>query len=235
MERNESFGSTQVVATFAKSVYSWMAIGLGWTGVVAYFVFRMGLHDQILPLCGILAFALFGVGMAFSYGVRSWSFPALSGLFLAYATIEGLFFGSVLPVYASQYGGDLIWIAFGSAAVVYSSAVIYGISTNADLTGIRQILSVALMALIGMTLFFLIGSLFMDLSAMYLMIAYLGLIIFVGLTVTDAQQIRIMSRQLSMHSEEAHKLSLVAALRMYINLIMIFWYLLRILASSRRN
>ena len=67
-----------------------------------------------------------------------------------------------------------------------------------------------------------------------LFISYLGLVIFVGLTAYDAQTIRSFSMQADIASVASYKLSLIMALRMYINVIMIFWYLLRIFSSSRK-
>jgi FtsH-binding integral membrane protein len=46
-----------------------------------------------------------------------------------------------------------------------------------------------------------------------------------------------MAMQVGGQSALAHKLSLIMALRMYVNVVMIFWYLLQIFAanSSRRS
>ena len=73
----------------------------------------------------------------------------------------------------------------------------------------------------------------MNLTIFHLVICYLGLVIFVGLTACDAQTIRAMSMQVDINSVASYKLSMVMALRMYINVIMIFWYLLQIFTSRR--
>ncbi len=78
-------------------------------------------------------------------------------------------------------------------------------------------------------------SFFMPLRGMDLLIAYAGLVIFVGLIVTDSQKIKQMSAQVEMGSESSNKLSLITALGMYINVVMVFWYLLRIFSNARSS
>ena len=58
----------------------------------------------------------------------------------------------------------------------------------------------------------------------------------VGLTVVDAQTIRKVSQTVGNDGDLSYKLSLILALKMYCNVIMVFWYLLQIFSSSgRRN
>lgn len=113
-------------------------------------------------------------------------------------------------------------------------ALTYGKFTHSDLTKIGKILSFAVIGLIAVTFLYFILSFFIQLTWMNLFISYLGLIIFVGLTAWDAQQIRMMSYQAGGDTLMGYKLSLIMALKMYVNVIMIFWYLLQIFSSSRR-
>jgi FtsH-binding integral membrane protein len=137
-------------------------------------------------------------------------------------------------MYALAYGGDLIWMAFGTAGLVSGTALAYGTLTKSDLTGLGRMLNFALMALIGITLLWFVASFFTTLTFMHLFICYFGLAIFVGLTAYEAQQIRSMSAQLQgTSSATMGKYSLLMALRMYINVIMVCWYILQIFASNR--
>jgi uncharacterized protein len=221
--------------SFTTRVYGWMTIGLLLTAFVAFVIANTGAYMAILPYCWVIGLATFGIAIAISTLIQRLSFPAVAGLFLAYSTMQGIFFGAVLPLYAAQFGGHLIWTAFATAGLIYGLALGYGLFTKSDLTSIGRILSVALMGLIGISLLYLILSFFIDVTWMNLLISYLGLAIFVGLTAYDAQQIRAMSTQVDSHSVMSYKLSLVMALRMYINVIMIFWYLLQIFSSSQRK
>lgn len=224
----------RAIGTFSSRVYGWMAIGLGVTASVAYFLFQSRLFLKILPFWWICAIGTFGVAMAINAGLKKFSIRNVIALFLTYATLEGVLFGTILPAFAAAYGGEVIWTAFLTAAAVFGSAMLYGIFTKNDLTTLGRILSFALIGLIALSLVFLILSFFTPLPFAYLLISYLGLVIFVGLTAYDAQTIRAFSMQVDVNSAASYKLSLVMALRMYINVIMIFWYLLQIFSSGRK-
>ncbi|MCX6994656.1 MAG: Bax inhibitor-1/YccA family protein [Chlamydiae bacterium] len=236
MARDISTKSTTdlIVSTFSTKVYGWMSLGLAVTAITAWFIWTTGLYSMLMPFWWLMGLTTLGIGLMISFRLETMQLTTLASLFLAYAFVEGLFFGTVLPAYAISYGGGVIWSAFGVGAVVYFAAMLYGIVTKSDLTRIGTILSFALLGLIGVTIVFAILSFFFNMTWMNLVISYIGLVIFVGLTAWDAQTIRRMSTQIGQGSDSIlpYKMALVMALRMYINVIMIFWYLLQIFASS---
>lgn len=219
--------------SFAQQVYGWMCIGLGVTALTAYFLARTGLYMKLIPFWWVFALGAFGIGLGFSRAVRSSSFTTVTALFLGYALCEGLFFGAVLPLYAAAYGGAVIWTAFATASLIFGVACCYGIFTKADLTSMGRILQIGLIGLIAVTLLYFVLSFFMTLTWFNLLISYIGLIIFTGLTAYDAQQIKEMGRQVGRN--DSARMSLVLALQMYINVIMIFWYLVQIFSSGSRR
>jgi uncharacterized protein len=225
----------RAVGTFSTRVYGWMTMGLAFTAVIALLMYQTGLYITLLPFWWVWAFATFGVAMAINLSLTSLSVPAVIALFMTYAGLEGLLFGTILPAFASAYGGEVIWSAFATAAGVFGIAVLYGLFTQNDLTSLGRILTFGLIGLIGVTFLFLILSFFMNVQWMHLVISWIGLVIFVGLTAYDAQTIRALSMQADPHSATSYKLSMIMALRMYINVIMIFWYLLQIFASNSRK
>jgi len=233
-ERNYVVQDERAVSAFSSRVYGWMALGLGLTAAIAFFLFRTGAYVALMPFWWVCAFGTLGIAMGMNAAVRRASIGTVIALFLAYSALEGVLFGTILPAYAAAYGGSVIWSAFASGAVIFGIAMCYGKFTNADLTGLGRILTFALVGLIALTFFFMILSFFIQMTWMHLLISYLGLGIFVGLTAYDAQTIRRMSTQVDVNSVEGYKLSLVMALKMYINVIMIFWYLLQIFSSSRK-
>jgi FtsH-binding integral membrane protein len=224
---------SEAAAIFASQVYGWMTIGLGVTGVVAWGLARSGLWATLLPFWWVCALATLGIALAINGMINRLSFTGVAGLFLAYSAVQGLFFGISLPLYAAAYGGQLIWITFVMAAGISASAMAYGMFTKSDLTQLGRLLQFGLYALIAVTVGYLILSFFVHLTWMHLFICWLGLGLFIGMTAYDASQIRQLGQQVDMRSESAGKLSLVMALRMYINVIMVFWYLLQIMASRR--
>ncbi len=224
-----------VVAAFASRVYWWMTIGLGITSSIAYLLANSGLYVSLMPFSMLLILGTLGITFYIAKKAHTMTFPTMAGWMVAYAVIEGLFFGTILPVYALSYGGDVIWMAFITAAVLYGIAAGYGTATRSDLTHIGKLLTMAVIALIAMTLLFFIMSFFMDVTWFMLLISYLGLGIFVGLTAYDAQTIRKLSQQAGSDTTASNKLALMMSLKMYTNVIMIFWYLLQIFSMGRRD
>ncbi len=234
-EREDVLRRQQVaVSSFATKVYGWMSAGLALTAVVAYWIWSSGLYQVLMPYWWLCAIGTLAIAFVISARVNTLTVPGMAALFLGYALIQGVFFGVALPGYAAAYGGGVIWSAFATASGVFLLAMLYGVFTRNDLTSIGRILTFGLIGLIGVTLLMVILSFFMNITWLNLVISWIGLVIFVGLTAYDAQQIRAMSRQAGSDSLQAYKLALVMALRMYINVIMIFWYLLQIFSSSRR-
>ncbi len=226
---------TQAVGTFSSRVYGWMAIGLSFTAVIAYFIFKTGLYITLMPFWWVGALATFAVAMGISSQMNRLSAGAVVALFMTYAGLEGILFGTMLPAFAAAYGGQVIWSAFLTAGAIFALAMGYGMFTKNDLTSLGRILTFGLIGLITVSLLFMVLSFFMSMTWAHLLISYLGLVIFIGLTAYDAQTIRAMSMQVDVNSTASYKLSLVMALKMYINVIMIFWYLLQIFSSGRRQ
>lgn len=226
--------SELAISSFTSKVYGWMTVGLALTAIIAYGIYQSQLYLALMPYWWIMALGTFGIAMAISGMIQRLSVPAMMLLFLAYSALQGLFFGTLLPSYASTYGGGVIWSAFGTAAFVFGGSMLYGVFTKSDLTSVGKILTFALIGLVAVTLIYFVLSFFFKLGWMNLLISYLGLVIFVGLTAWDAQQIRQFGRQVDGNNPMGYKLALIMALKMYINVIMIFWYILQIFSGNRR-
>ena len=61
-----------------------------------------------------------------------------------------------------------------------------------------------------------------------MILSYIGVLIFVGLTAYDTQKIKQMLMQAPDASESAQKMALLGALTLYLDFINLFIYLLRI-------
>ncbi|MCP5470037.1 MAG: Bax inhibitor-1/YccA family protein [Chlamydiales bacterium] len=223
------------VGTFSTRVYGWMAIGLAFTAVVAFLVYATGLFIKLMPFWWVWSFATLGVAMVINFRLQRLSVPGVIGLFLTYSGMQGILFGTLLPAFAYAYGGQVIWAAFATASGVFGAATLYGIFTKNDLTSMGRILTMGLLGLIAVSLLCFILSFFMPITLMHLVISWIGLAIFVGLTAYDAQTIKSFSMQADVNSALSYKLSMIMALKMYINVIMIFWYLLQIFSSGNRR
>lgn len=237
MNRGYVTQQNTALAAFSSRVYGWMSIGLGFTAAIAYAIYASKAYIALMPLWWLFSIATFGVAMAINFSIGRISIPGAIALFMTYAGLEGLLFGTILPAFAANFGGQVIWSAFATGGVIFGISMLYGMFTKSDMTALGKILSVALLGLVALTLVFMVLSFFMHLPLMNLLISYLGLAIFVGLTVYDAQTIRRFSEQAQREGDSvaSYKLSLLMALKMYVNVIMIFWYLLQIFSSGRRN
>ena len=230
---NSRLSIAQKVSTFSSYVYSWLTAGLSLTAVVAYFLYASGLYVQTLPFWWVFSLATLGISFFIQAKIESATITTMGLLMVAYAVCQGLIFGSILPVFAIQYGGDIIWVAFASSAAIFATAALYGRFTKSDLTQIAKLLNFGVIALLVLTLLFFVASFFMKLTWANLLLSYVGLAIFTGLIITDSNQIQQMSRECDTRDASVVKYSLIMALRMYINVIMVFWYLLQILSSNR--
>ena len=152
--------AAQAVGTFSSRVYGWMAIGLAFTASIAYFIFRTGLFIKLMPFWWVWALATFGVAMGFNASIQRFSIAGVIGMFLAYAGLEGIMFGTILPAFASAYGGQVIWLAFLTASVVFLLAMGYGMFTKNDLTTLGRILTFGVIGLAAVTLIFMVLSFF---------------------------------------------------------------------------
>ena len=89
-----------------------------------------------------------------------------------------------------------------------------------------------IMLLIGLIIASVI-NIFLASSTMAVILNYLGVIIFVGLTAYDTQKIKQMLQYSSYYgiSEQTQKMALLGSLTLYLDFINMFLYLLRIFGN----
>lgn len=219
---------------FLTRVYTWMAIGLGLTAVIAWlfaqseFLMRYIVANPFV-LIAIIAVELISVIMLSSRVERLKTGTAI-GCFMVYAGLTGVTFSSLVVLYA---GTDIISKAFISAAAVFVGASLYGVLSKRDIRRWGQILFGALIGLIIATLM----NLLFKSSAIDYAISIGGVVIFTLLTAWDTNKIVAINRSYgpSMTEEELTKISIIGALDLYLDFINIFLYLLRLFARSRDN
>ena len=117
---------------------------------------------------------------------------------------------------------SVFFITAGTFAVM----AFIGYTTKTDLTSLGKIL---MMAIIGLIIASLVNVFLVKSSGFDLIISYVGVLIFVGLTAYDSQKIKQMLQMATDTGEASQKLALVGALSLYLDFINLFIYLLRIL------
>ncbi|MGI9568740.1 MAG: Bax inhibitor-1 family protein, partial [Desulfobulbia bacterium] len=86
---------------FLAKVFNWMAVGLGITGVTAYFTATTGLARIIIgsPLFIIIAIGTLGLVFFLSARIDKIQAGTASALFIAYSLLNGLFFSTIFLRY----------------------------------------------------------------------------------------------------------------------------------------
>lgn len=217
------------VNAFIRSVYNWMGIGLAITGVVAWYV--SGSETMIRLFFGnpILLFGLIIVelAMVFTLSARVAKMKATTaaGLFTFYAALNGITLSSVFLIYTRSS----ITSTFFICAATFAASSVYGMVTKKDLTSFGQFL---FMGLIGIVIASVV-NMFVRSSGMSMIISYIGVIVFVGLTAYDTQKIKSMAlaQPDGLHAATVQKGAIVGALSLYLDFINLFLMLLRILGN----
>jgi FtsH-binding integral membrane protein len=101
---------------------------------------------------------------------------------------------------------------------------VVGYTTKTDLSSLGKILLMALIGLIIAT----VVNVFVKSSGFDMILSYVGVLIFVGLTAYDSQKLKQMLLQAPDAGESAQKVALLGALSLYLDFINLFIYLLRI-------
>ena len=144
-------------------------------------------------------------------------------LFFLFAVINGLMLFPILLIYTGVSVAKTFFITAG----VFGAMSVYGYFTSKDLSRWGSILFMALIGLIICS----VVNIFLKSSGMEWIISGAGVLIFVGLTAWDTQQIKAMAQQAP--AESVSKLATLGALSLYLDFINLFLYLLRFFGSSR--
>jgi FtsH-binding integral membrane protein len=217
------------VNEFIRSVYNWMAIGLGLTGVVAFYVSN---SETLLKLIFGNQLIFFGliIGeliLVFTISARVHKMQASTAtfLFVLYAALNGATISAIFLIYTRSS----ITSTFFICAATFIVSSIYGMVTKRDLTSMGQFM---FMGLIGIVIASVV-NLFVRSSGMSLIVSYIGVVVFVGLTAYDTQKLRTMalSQPDNLDSGTIRKGAILGALTLYLDFINLFLMLLRILGN----
>jgi FtsH-binding integral membrane protein len=226
-----SMDQTQVqtrVNSFVRSVYNWMAIGLALTGLVAYFV----ASDPVLFNIAQKGFFLFAIGelvlvIMLSARIGRMKAGTATGIFMLYAFLNGVTFSYIFAIYTQT----LIASTFFVCAMTFGALSVYGWATKRDLTGLGSFMAMGLIGIIIAS----VVNLFVRSSGMQMIISYIGVLVFAGLTAYDTQTIKQMalSQPDGMDGAVVRKGAIIGALKLYLDFILLFQYLLMIFGGRR--
>lgn len=211
-----------------KRVYVRMFIGL----LVSAFC-ALGVASSPTLLHFFFANRLVYWGMWIGMLVMAWVIPgrlnkmstgAMIGWFVLFAALMGT---SIAPIFIVYRLGTIVYTFFITAGT-FGAMSVYGYFTKTDLTKFGSFL---IMALFGLIIACVV-NIFVKSSAFNWIISIVGVLIFVGLTAWDTQQVKALSRA-NLDPALADKLATMGALNLYLDFINLFLFLLRIFGGDR--
>ncbi len=217
------------VNAFIRSVYNWMAIGLALTGFVAFYVYNTpALRDLIfgnMILFYGLIIAELALVFTISARVHKMQASTATALFVLYAVLNGATLSFIFLIYTHSSIASTFFVC----AATFIACSIYGWTTKRDLTSMGGFMMMGLIGIIIAT----VVNLFIRSSAMHMIIGYIGVLIFIGLTAYDTQHLKTMavSQPADIGAGAVRKGAILGALKLYLDFINLFLMLLRILGN----
>lgn len=202
-------------------VFAWMFMGLFATGIVSYVGYSTGFiyNFAMSGGFGIILIAELVVVLLFSLLFKKLPPLGASILFFIYAIVNGLTLSTIYVIYELS---SILLVFFGTA-IFFAILALIGYKTDKDLTKIGTIAMVALVvALIVSIINIFVGATIIDIILDWVIIA-----IFAGLTMYDMQKIKYLESEIP---EKAH---IYGAMELYLDFINMFLRLLRIFGRSR--
>ena len=222
--REQELSMSAAFPILMRKVYVWMTLALVITGVTAYGVatspsLMMAIATNKLLFWGLII-AEFGLVVAISAAINKLSLTTATLLFVLYSVINGATLSFIFAIYTMSSIASVFFITAGTFAVM----AVIGYTTKKDLTSMGKILFMALIGIIIAT----IVNIFLKSTGLQMIVSYLGVLIFVGLTAYDSQKIKQMLLMAPDAGEGAQKIALLGALSLYLDFVNLFIYLLRI-------
>lgn len=208
-------------------IYNYMTLGLLITGVLAFLTASSPAMLTVIfgtPLRWIVMLAPLGFVMFLSFRIGQIQSSTAQLLFWLYSASMGLSLSTIFIAYTGMSIAKVFFITAGT----FAAMSLYGYTTRKDLAGFGSFL---FMGLIGLVIASLV-NLFMASSAMNFVISVIGVLVFTGLTAYDTQVIK-SEYNLAVDAETARKLSIIGALRLYLDFINLFLSLLRLMGDRR--
>lgn len=226
--RQQEMTNASTFKVLMRKVYLWMTLALMITGITAAGVANSPnilalIYSSQVVMWGIII-AEFGLVIYISARLEKLSLSTATTLFALYSILNGVMLSSIFLLYSTAIISKVFFITAGTFGVT----ALYGYATKKDLSSLGNILFMALIGLVIAT----VVNVFMKSAMFDLILSYIGVIIFVGLTAWDSQKIKHMMMVQQDTDESAQKLALIGALSLYLDFINLFLYLLRIFGRS---
>jgi FtsH-binding integral membrane protein len=224
MDNTVSYRSASEINSAMGRVYGHMALAVLTSMIVSFLVgtnaslmafFFTGIMKWIVIFAPLVA--IFGITVALNAG------PSRAGAQLmlhGFAALMGLSFATIFVIYNM---GSIV-SAFMGGAILFGVMSGYGYFTKKDLSGLGSLLFVGLIAIIIAS----IVNIFIGSTVMQMVISAIAILIFLGLTAYDTQQIR---EEVSMENDGIAEIR--GALTLYLDFINLFLNLLQLFGDKK--
>lgn len=210
--------------SYMQRVYNVMALGLVFTGAIAYVVastpqFVQAVHGSFLGL--IVALAPLGI-IFFGLNprkIQKMSVGMVTGLYFLLTGLFGVSLSYIFLAYSSESIARVFFITAG----MFAATSIYGYSTKKDLTSLGSLM---FMGLIGIIIAGVV-NIFLKSEMLHFVTSAIGVVVFTGLTAWDTQRIK-ETYHASHGRETLSKIAVMGALSLYLDFINLFMMMLRL-------
>lgn len=227
--RNKDYAMSTAFPALMRKVFVWMTLALAITGLTAYGVATSPTILSLIFSSKVTFFGLiiaeFALVFAISGAINRLSLSTATMLFILYSVINGATLSSIFFAFSVATIGKVFFITAGT----FGAMALVGYTTKTDLTSMGKLLFMALLGIIIAS----VVNMFVASSGLDLILSYVGVLVFVGLTAYDTQKIKQMCQSAPDAGESAQKLALIGALSLYLDFINLFLYLLRIFGNNR--
>ena len=211
--------------SYMLGVYNYMTVAMGITGLVAYLTAQSPALLSVIygtPLQWVVMLAPLGFVFFLSARIHKMSAGTAQFTFWLFAAVMGLSLAYIFIAYTGASVARMFFITAGA----FAGLSLFGYTTKKDLSGLGTFL---FMGLIGVIIAMVV-NIFLASPALYFVISVVGVLVFAGLTAYDTQQIKNMYHAAD-SGEVATRKSIMGALRLYLDFLNMFLFLLQLFGS----
>ncbi|MBE6144653.1 MAG: Bax inhibitor-1/YccA family protein [Firmicutes bacterium] len=204
------------------SVFGWMFVGLLVTFLTGFYVSNnVNMIYNIINNMWLIILVEFALVIILSIRAYKMNYMTSIILFVLYSFVTGLTFSSIFIVYEMSSIISLFLVS----AIIFGLFSLLGYKTRLDLTKFSTILYMILLGGIVVT----IVNLFLNNSMIEIVVSWVILIVFFGITAYDIQKIKRISYQI----QDPKRVTIICALDLYLDFINIFLRILSLFGKSR--
>ena len=203
--------------------FLWMFLGLLSTGIIAAITYYTGAIIEIANSWQVILIAQVVIAIVFGLFFHKLSSGMVTLLFFGYSMITGLTFSVIFAAF------ELTTIAYAlfATSAFFGILAFIGYKTDKDLSNFGTVLIAALVVAFILT----VVNLFLEYTTLDMVLNWVVLGIFAGLTAYDMNKVKMMSET---YGYDQEKVAIYGAMQLYLDFINMFLRILEIF-GDRKN